>query len=292
MHITQSSMSRPSLQAMPFTNVEKNLTHYDQRYAGCASGLRSEAELRAFLQDAIHWATSWHGLYTGGFHGRLKGKRVLELGAGDGVNAAVMAAFGAHVVAVELSPVGADRIRANAELGQVSDRVEVIAADATDFSIDVQPFDFVVGKAFLHHLTHEEEASCLRAVARHLRPEGEARFLEPCVNSHLLDRLRWLIPVPGRPSILQRKKFEAYKLEDPHPERDNSSGHYRRAGLQCFEEVNVLPLGGLQRLQRFIPKGPLFRRYATLALKAEKLLPMSLQMAIARSQTIIMRRPR
>lgn len=275
------------------TNVETNLHHYDQLYADLTTdGPRSEIELRQFLQESIQWATSWHGLYAGGFHGRLKGKRVLELGAGDGRNAAVMAAFGARVVAMELSPAGAQRIIENAERGGVADRVEVIAADATNFNLGGEPFDFVVGKAFLHHLTHEEEASCLAATARHLRPTGEARFLEPCVNSKLLDGLRWLVPVPGRPSALQRKAFEEYMLEDPHPPREQTSRHYQRAGQRYFREVNVLPLGGLQRFQRFLPKGPFYRRFSQLALLSEKLLPMNLQLAIARSQTIIMRGPK
>jgi SAM-dependent methyltransferase len=56
-----------------------------------------------FLSDAIATDTSWHALYFGGLRDKLNGRKVLELGAGDGLNALVMAALGAEVVAVDLS---------------------------------------------------------------------------------------------------------------------------------------------------------------------------------------------
>ena len=49
-----------------------------------------------------------------------------------------------------------------------------------------------MGKAFLHHLTHEDEALYLSKVAALLREGGEARFVEPAVNSRILDSVRTL----------------------------------------------------------------------------------------------------
>ena len=152
--------------------------------------------------------------------------------------------------------------------------------------------DFVIGKAFLHHLTHDEESDALAEVASVLGEGGEARFFEPAVNSRLLDRVRWMVPVPGRPSSLARRAFREWREADVHPPRDNSSDHYVAAGRPFFERVQVVPLGCLERFYRLMPRSRFQRSYRRWANRAEERLPQALRRSAARSQLIVFGAPR
>jgi hypothetical protein len=152
-------------------------------------------------------------------------------------------------------------------------------------------FDIVVGKSFVHHLTDQQEVIFLKKIIYILKPNGVVRFFEPAVNSKILDEMRWIIPVPGRPSKLQKKKFKEWKKNDPHPERDNSSGHYKKLGLKYFNEVNIVPFGTIERFCRLIPSknNRPFRRFS---FKLEKILPYSLNLYLTRSHLIEYKKPR
>lgn len=275
-------------------NLEVNREHFDERYreVDVERIVRRVRDHQAFLADATATDTSWLGLYGDGFATRLAGRRVLELGAGDGLNALVMSALGAHVVAVDISS-GTARIIEAAQAQLAPDRpVEAVTGDLVELALPGGSFDFVVGKSFLHHLTHEQEDRYLAEVARLVADDGEARFSEPAVNSRLLDQVRWLVPVPGRPSRLQRRKFDAWRRDDPHPDRDDSSRHHRAAGARWFEHVEVVPHSGLERLHRLLPEGERNRRFRRFAHRVEARLPGRVAEWAARAQRIVLTRPR
>lgn len=274
------------------TNFERNQTHYEHVYADVTvqSLVEPCRDASAYIDRTIHLHTSWVALYRGDWQRQIPGKRILELGCGNGLNALLMARLGAaHVTAVELAaPERA--IREAAEQLGITNRLTLRIGDFADMEFDA-PFDYIVGKMFLHHLTHEQEAAYLAKISQLLVPDGEARFAEPAVNSALLDHARWLVPVPGRPSSLQRRAFQAWKDADPHPPRDNSARHYQQVGARYFNDVQVMPVGGLERFNRVLP-----RRWRTpyrrASLRIETFLPLSVQTVIARTQTIIYRKPR
>jgi 2-polyprenyl-3-methyl-5-hydroxy-6-metoxy-1,4-benzoquinol methylase len=274
---------------------EKNKQFYDNLYGqvDIRSLVDKVRDLDRFLSDAIKTDTSWHGLYFGGWREKLKGRKVLELGAGDGLNALVMAALGADVVAVDLSESTPLILReAAGQLGLLG-RVSAFAGnflEMTDFGPNT--FDFVVGKAVLHHLDYATEADFLRKTAAVLKRTGEARFFEPATNSAFLDQLRYVMPVPGRPSLLARNAFRAWKEADPHPIRSNSSAHFRKAASKDFASVEVGCIGCIERLHRLLPKGSFNRSFRRSAFRLEKLLPRGLNDLLARSQVIICREPK
>lgn len=274
-------------------NIATNENHYNQTYSRVSVDgiVRKVDNLDAFLSDAIRTDTSWHGLYYGNLREAIVGKRVFEIGCGDGLNALIMAALGADVVASDISHVSADIIMSAAERLGLSN-IKTATGDFSEISLDVRSFDYVVGKAFLHHLTHELEEEYLGKIATILKPQGEARFFEPAMNSQLLDRIRWMIPVPGRPSILNRSRFAEWKARDPHPERDNSTAHFTAVGRKYFDDMEVVYIGSIERLHRLLPSGTFNRSYRRWAHAAEEHLPRSFRRAAARSQLLMYRAPR
>ncbi len=269
--------------------LAQNTRHYTQVYSSIDQELvMRRASDPKFFEHAIRTHTSWFGLYSDGFAKRLNGARVLELGFGDGLNALIMARLGAQVTAIEIAEPAVHTLQSMADRL----RLPVSAVHGDFLSKDLSRFDFIVGKAFLHHLDHETERAFLRRIAAVLKKSGEARFQEPAVNSGALDTIRWVIPVPGRPSILSRAAFQRWKDADPHPERDQSSSHYERAGKEYFGNVKVFSFGALERFRRFFHDRSTAERYAAWALRTEpKVLPSGLARLLARSQTIILSRP-
>lgn len=275
-------------------NVNKNEAHYDQSYGEVSiqAIVSKIADFDAFFDDAVRTDTSWYGFYLDGFADRLKGKRVLELGCGDGVNALAMAHLGAEVVAVDISGESARVVREAAkQIDSVGNRVTALAGDFTNLRFEPQSFDYVVGKAFLHHLTHELEAEYLDKAASLLAADGEARFFEPAVNSRTLDRLRWMIPMGGRPTSLRREAFEQWKKLDPHPDRDNHWKAYLDAASHHFNDVAAYPIGSIERFHKLLPGGAFNRKYRRWAHRTDVKLPISFRRTFARSQLLVYRNP-
>lgn len=266
-----------------------NQRHYEAKYSTLdLSRLICSARDLTFFDDAIHSHTSWFTLYYDGFQGRLQNKKVLELGAGDGLNALLMARLGAKVTAVEISPSAVETLSQAAEELDL----DVDARCGNFLEMDMPSFDFVVGKAFLHHLDHEMEEQVLKKISFLLGPLGEARFCEPAVNSRALDALRWLIPTPGRPSRLARAKFAEWKRNDPHPERDNSSGHYAEVAGRYFSSVRVTSVGGIERFRRLAGRHRWGRIFGRAALRFERtFIPEAIHRPFARCQLIVMTWP-
>lgn len=272
-------------------NISINEKHYDEVYKSIDISLLVHRIMNRdeFFTDAINTDASWHGFYKGEFADRINGKKILELGSGDGLNAFIMASFGAKVTAIDISPQSKVIIdKANAFLGT---SVTALAGDFRQIDFP-DKFDFIVGKAFLHHLNHEVENQYLRKIASLLAQTGEARFFESAVNSPFLDEIRWIIPVPGRPSKLNRKAFDEWKKNDPHPVRDNSTRHYIQTGRQYFNIVETEMIGSLERLYRLLPNGKFNRSYRQFAHKLERKLPRWLRYYAARSQLIVYKDPK
>lgn len=275
-------------------NIERNKTHFDKQLSEVnLEAIKKKVEnYEDFFADATKTDAGWVGFYYGGFREKLRGTRVLDLGCGRGLNTLLMAKFGAEVVAIDISEESPRIInQLSKELG-LSDKVTAYAGDFRELSFAPRSFDFIVGQAFLHHLVDELEDEILSKTSRLLKLQGEARFVEPAVNSKLLDQIRWLIPVPHRPSILQKNSFSRWKANDSHPVRDNSSKHYIQVGKKYFEEAEIIPYGGIDRLYRFLPRTDFTREFRRWAFHLERRLPGALNMKIARVQTILYKKPR
>lgn len=274
-------------------NEERNRSHYEKLYNGfnVNNTLYWINHLDEFLEKSIATETSWHGLYKYDFKDKLDGKNVLELGSGNCINAAVMAALGARVYANELAPVSGEIIKKLNSSYDFKHSITYIGGDFLENSFESQSFDYIVGKAFLHHLTIPVEDQFLRETSRLLKANGEARFFEPAVNSKILDKIRWYLPMGQRPSKFNKVAFKRWKDKDPHPDRSLSSEHFDKAGRKYFNEVEIIPVGSLERFGRLMKWGETRNSFRKKALKAESYLPSFINRPLTRSQLIIYRKP-
>lgn len=274
-------------------NQEKNKSHYEALYADFSikNILFWINNLDNFLETTLSTETSWFGLYQNNFQEKIVDKKVLEMGCGDCTNAAVMAALGAQVYANDIASASGEIIRKLNEAYNFKYPIIFVDGDFLENNLSSNSFDFVVGKAFLHHLTIPIENAFLKETARLLKPLGEARFFEPAVNNKLLDAIRWHIPVKGRPSKFNKSAFKIWKENDPHPDRSFSSRHFNKAGEEIFELIEIIPVGTLERFNKLIKKREHNNSYRRWALRSEKRLPSFLNRSLTRSQLIIYKKP-
>lgn len=128
--------------------------------------------------------------------GGLEGKRVLEVGCGDGRYSLMLAIYGAEVHATDLSAEGVAATRKRAARWNVT-LADTRVADMLDLPYPDGSFDVVFGNAILHHVVHHRFGrQAMDEIRRVLRPGGRAAFLENngdnrglmFVKNHLMGR--------------------------------------------------------------------------------------------------------
>jgi len=122
----------------------------------------------------------------------LPGARVLELCCHDGEFGVLLAAGGAEVTAVDLCPDLIERARRRIRLNGVQDRMSARVMSAHALDLPDSHFQFVFGKASLHHLDLDAGK---REILRVLKPGGWGVFSEPINFSPALGALRRWTPV-------------------------------------------------------------------------------------------------
>jgi len=112
----------------------------------------------------------------------LDGRRVLDFACGAGVLSALLAARGADVVGVDISPLSIDRAKElTNELG-LSAEFRVVELDQAPVGPGEQ-FDVVTGRFALHHL---DLSRYLPLLSDALRPGGTAAFVETMATNPML----------------------------------------------------------------------------------------------------------
>lgn len=134
----------------------------------------------------------------------LKGKRVLELGAGTGLPGIVAAALGAHVVQTDRQKVALHVSQLNADRNKVT--LEQRIADWTEWT-ETEQFDLIVGSDILY--AKELHPALLAIFERNLAPGGAVVIADPARPASLVffEALtgwrivfdRWALGDPPRP---------------------------------------------------------------------------------------------
>lgn len=84
----------------------------------------------------------------------LRGAQVLEIGAGTGGDASMLASAGAHVIALDFAGAALERTLVTAQ--RAGTRVWVVQADARQLPFEGGAFDVVYHQGFLEHFTDPE----------------------------------------------------------------------------------------------------------------------------------------
>jgi ubiquinone/menaquinone biosynthesis C-methylase UbiE len=149
------------------------------------------------------------------------GKRILEYGCGPGSYAFFLAERGATVTGIDISPVAIEQAREHAKHENI-DRIEFRIMDAEKLEFPDGSFDLVCGTGILHHLDLDKAFS---EIARVLRPDGSAIFIEPLGHNPLVN--------------LYRKRTPDLRTADEHPLLMKD---LRRAA-DFFDRVETHPYG-------------------------------------------------
>ena len=121
----------------------------------------------------------------------VAGHAVLDYGCGTGDWGLMLAAEGANVTFLDLSPVAVEVTQRRAAAGGVADRVRGVARDASDLScFRDEEFDLIYGSAAVHHTLKYPGA--LEELLRVLRPGGRLVLAETYGNNQLLNAARKL----------------------------------------------------------------------------------------------------
>jgi len=162
--------------------------------------------------------------------GDVSGKSVLDLGTGSGFLAALLAARGAQVDAVDVSEASLELARMRARLSGVADRVRLHNMPIEALRFPDQSFDRVAGTFLLHHL---DLARGLAEIHRVLRPGGVAVFIETWGRNRLLMAARGILT--GRFGIEKASSEDEAPL-DRSARRILANSSFRRVEY-CFPSL-------------------------------------------------------
>jgi 2-polyprenyl-3-methyl-5-hydroxy-6-metoxy-1,4-benzoquinol methylase len=115
--------------------------------------------------------------------GDLRGKQVLDIGAGTGFLSVALALRGAQVTSTDIAEQALAVGRHRARISGVADRIEFVTAASEDLPFPDQSFDAVAGIFALHHLDLARAGPTLRRI---LKPAGTAAFIETMACNPLL----------------------------------------------------------------------------------------------------------
>lgn len=227
--------------------IERERAYHDQRFA-------TETRLRE--GKFYRGARSAFRLYQDSVSRLAKDTDVLEYGCGRGERSLELAHLATSVHGIDISEVGVSVANDEARRrGLRNLRFSAMNAEALTFDDD--SFDLVFGSGILHHL--DLDAS-LREVARVLRPEGTAVFIEPLGVNPVLNWYRSQTPAARTPDEhpLLPRDFETMRSHFSVVETDfrtllSVGAVAAPRESQAFD----LLLGWLERVDKVLLRGPL-----------------------------------
>lgn len=126
--------------------------------------------------------------------GDLKGKRILDVGCGMGENAILLAARGAHVTGVDISPRSIEAAKRLAARTSVEGTAEFLCGPLETIDFPAASFDVIWGDGVLHHVLHDLDR-ILRRLVLFAREGATFLISEPVDRVPGMRRIRLLLPI-------------------------------------------------------------------------------------------------
>ena len=126
--------------------------------------------------------------------GDLRGKRILDVGCGEGENTLLLAKLGAMVTGIDVSPKAIELGSARAKASGLGGMTNFICSPIEAANLPDGYFDIIWGDNVLHHLLPVLDET-LRSLARAAKPGAQFLFIEPTNLNPTLRRIRFLVPV-------------------------------------------------------------------------------------------------
>jgi SAM-dependent methyltransferase len=176
---------RASLEGPEQARLTGEARFADQAYARYAHDLLlNPVFFKKYAEPRDDW--DWRQ-YGAKLLGSVNGCRLLDYGCGQGEEAIYLAMMGAHVTAIDISPVGIRLTKERARLNGVGDRVRAILMRCDPTEFPSESFDVIHGFGILHHVGLQ---AGMKEINRLLRPSGRALFFEHMGNSKTIERFR------------------------------------------------------------------------------------------------------
>ncbi len=118
-------------------------------------------------------------------------KAALEYGCGPESYAFVMARKGTKVMGIDISETAIDQVKALALKEPAGKNTSFFVMDAEALNFEAAQFDLICGTGILHHL---DLPKAYAELARTLKPDGSAIFVEPLGHNPFIRLYRWLTP--------------------------------------------------------------------------------------------------
>src|SRR3954464_88434 len=126
--------------------------------------------------------------------GDLRGKRILDVGCGEGEDAILLAKLGALGTGFDGSPGAISVAKRRAEIDGVSDRVSFICAPLAEAQLPQGSFDVIWFDNILHHVLDELDF-VMRKILASAKPGADLICIEPVNLNRTLRKIRFLVPV-------------------------------------------------------------------------------------------------
>lgn len=139
------------------------------------------------------------------FHllGELAGRRILNVGCGEGLDAVILGALGARVIGLDISDAAVALTKARATANGVRDRVNAMVADAAVLPVATESIDGILAAAVMHHVDIPRAAAELGRV---LRPGGVVVFIEPLADPYIFGLVKRMLPLARQPDISEDER--------------------------------------------------------------------------------------
>jgi len=255
-------------QAVASQRLAREIEHFDAHYTQeAAQGIQvlSDFDRQRYTApkaNTIYPREFYHHLLS-----PLRDKNVMEIAAGNGIDASICCHNGANLHAYDVSEASIQMVQQRASVNGVADRLSIQVTSNFMQAFEGQQFDHIIGYAALHHIPM---AGLAQQVYSRLKPGGSAVFAEPVINSQLLYRLRKMVPYSFFEDTDDETPLNDKDITEFARPFDRMQKRYFHLTSRIWHAFpNCWPLvRGLHAFDREILRLPFMRRFATVCVFA------------------------